>query len=62
MNHYEEIINELCKELSDADDLDEMRFREMKIACAVMLAHGYVFCTDSGRYMQDFWSEEGKQS
>lgn len=53
MNHYQEIIRQLCQELAAARDLESMKVAEMQIACAVMLSNGYVFDTASGRYVRE---------
>ena len=53
MNHYTEIIRQLCQELAAARDLEAMKVAEMKIVGAVMLANGFVFDTSSGRYVKE---------
>lgn len=53
MNHYADILKELCAKLAAERDGERTKVREMEIACAVMLANGYVFDTTSGRYVRE---------
>lgn len=50
MNHYADILKELCAKLAAERDGERTKVLEMEIACAVMLANGYVFNPHRGIY------------